>query len=51
MGGGGALVVRLKFAEGITDAKNRRFVLYIPFSGKSGGLVGGGAVASVKATI
>ena len=26
-----------KIAEGIRDAKNRRFVLYIAFAGKSGG--------------
>ena len=33
-----------KIAEGIRDAKNRRFVLYIAFAGKSGEGGGGGGL-------
>ena len=32
------MVGETKIAEGIRDAKNRRFVLYNAFAGKSGGL-------------
>ena len=48
-GGGGGSSGETKIAEGIRDARNRRFVLYIAFAGKSvcvcvwGG--GGGAIA------
>ena len=35
---GGSSSGETKIAEGIRNAKNRRFVLYIAFSGKSGGL-------------
>ena len=35
--GGGGSSGETKIAEGIRDAKNRRFVLYIAFAGKSGG--------------
>ena len=35
--GGGCSSGETKIAEGIRDAKNRRFVLYIAFAGKSGG--------------
>ena len=38
LGGGGGFSGETKIAEGIRDAKNRRFVLYIAFAGKSGGL-------------
>ena len=34
----GGSSVETKIAEGIRDAKNRRFVLYIAFAGKIGGL-------------
>ena len=37
-GGGAGSSVETKTAEGIQDAKNPRFVLYIAFAGKSGGL-------------
>ena len=36
-----------KNAEGIRDAKNRRFVIYIAFAGKSGG--GGGTAPGPQA--
>ena len=37
-GGGGGSSGETKIAEGIRDTENRRFVLYIAFAGKSGGL-------------
>ena len=37
-GGGGGSTGETKIAEGIRDAKNRRFLLYIAFAGKSGEL-------------
>ena len=37
-GGGGGSSGESKTAEGIRDAKKHRFVLYIAFAGKSGGL-------------
>ena len=35
-GGGGGSSGETNIVEGIRDAKNRRFVLYIAFAGKSG---------------
>ena len=35
--GGGGSSGETKIAEGIRDVKNRRFVLYVAFAGKSGG--------------
>ena len=35
--GGGGSSGEIKIVEGIRDAKNRSFVLYIAFAGKSGG--------------
>ena len=50
VGGGGGSSGETKIAEGIRDAKNRRFVLYIAFAGKSegGGLQPPGSAAHVK---
>ena len=42
---GGGSSGETKIAEGIRDAKNRRFVLYIAFAGKSGGLQPPGSAA------
>ena len=44
-GGGGGSSGETKIAEGIRDAKNCCFVLYIAFAGKSGGLQPPGSAA------
>ena len=51
MVGGGGSSSETKIAEGIRDAKNRRFVLYIAFAGKRGGLQPPGSATHVKPNV